>query len=58
MWNIYIRINEAIRVTLANYHGSEMQGASMSNQSLSTRLHHEYYSNLVATKTRALKIES
>jgi hypothetical protein len=34
----YRGFNEAIRVTLTNYHRSEMQGASMINPSLSTTL--------------------
>ena len=34
----YRGFNEAIRVTLASYHRSEMQDASTSNQSLSTML--------------------
>jgi hypothetical protein len=55
-WEVDFRgFNEAIRVTLANYHRSGMQDASISNQSLSTTLTLQLLLYSFWIKNKALK---
>ena len=51
----YKGFNEAIRVTLASYHRSIMQDASISNQSLSTTLTLQLLLYSSRIKNKALK---
>ena len=55
-WEVdYRGFNEAIRVTLASYHQSRMQGASMINQSLSTTFTLMIITLLPQKENKALK---